>query len=228
MKKILTVLFVLLISQIVFAQTKIAESKGYEVGSDKVAKLIEFLKKDTESTGLIIIQNGKSREGLGNILAFEESVKAEIKFRLGKKSVEKISFAIIEGKEPYFNEFWIIPRGKKKPKVKEIQISLNKLMTKYYYASMCSNCSKYSPVINSNRIDFIPFAQALKKTPNYRGLIVVHTTLITSGNRVRDDLVREFDLSYEQIDVALGEKFELPHPVYDFYLVPKSTKIKKQ
>lgn len=211
--------FLILFSQTFFAQTKIAESAGgdCEAGGNELNKLIEHLKQNPEASGFIIVHSGKTRERLGNILAFIERVEYETNFRLGDKG--KISVAVIEGKKTLYMEFWSIPKGKNKPEAREIKIELNNLKEKYFYADMCIDCCSFSPSIY--RENFKPYIEALKKNPTYRALIVVHTESIHWGERMKEDLVEKYKLNSDQIIVELGENYELFHPVYDFYIIPQ-------
>lgn len=227
MKKLLTFLFLLLTSQIIFAQTKIAEARINDDGSEGAKKLIESLKKDPESKGFIFIHVGKTRERLGDIRGLIGGIKRRIEYELGKTNSKRISFAMIEaksnqyGESTLYKEFWIIPKGKKKPKVKEVKIKLDNLKTKYFYAEMCGECYAFSPSPLKSDGHFIPFAEALNKNPDYQGLIIVRSNSIEWGDSLKKEFVREYKLNEKQIDVELGTDLGIVHPVFEFYIVPK-------
>lgn len=227
MKYLVFLIFSLFLFQSSFAQTKLGESKSFDDGSTEVRKLIETLKKATEDSGLIIIHSNKTREMLGNIISFMEGVKSEVKFKLGEEAINRVSFVIVNGKDNLFKEFWIVPRNKKKQNVKEIEINLNKLKTKYIYASLCSDCVSYAPVISAEREDFKPFANVLKVNSKYKGLIVAHSHNRNWGIDIKNDLIREFDIDCNQIELEFEEPFDFPHPVFYFYIIPNTQKVNK-
>lgn len=225
MKKILAVLFVLLITQIVSAQ-RMVEEYGIIGSDDESGKMDSFLSElnnEPNSSGLIVIYAGFNKERLGNILAHVEGIKRY--FYLRKFDQKRILFLIAEGKAPFFKELWIVKKNENFPKFKEVDLNLKGIKEKYLYAERCIVCE---PVVDELRTDSIKIKmliKLLKANKEYSVLIIISIGFYGFENAGywRKELVIRNGIENNRIKIK-DEKGKHENSTAYFYIIPKSTK----
>ncbi|HRH41898.1 MAG TPA: hypothetical protein PKY82_09660 [Pyrinomonadaceae bacterium] len=179
MKKIIANLFILIGSQICFAQVeayKIDEFVGLGGGCSGNSRYANFeieLAKNDENKGLVVIYTGENKERFGNISAYVKNVRKYVKFYT-RISPEKVDVIVLEGKKFFAHEFWVIPRGAKLPYTESYEFEWSKIQGKYHFSNTCLQCEPSYPLITEFQANFEEFANILKQYPSYKGQIIVN------------------------------------------------------
>ena len=179
MKKILTILIILLISQFAFAQTeayKFAEFEENGRGCENYFRYQDFIMKlnaNVESTGLVVIYAGDAKERFGNVLAYLGGAKFGVENWL-KFPKDRVSITVLKGRNFFAQEFWIIPKGAKLPYAESFKFDWSKIDSKYYFSNACLQCEGDYSFWTSSQAGFKEYAQILKQYPNYKGQIIVN------------------------------------------------------
>ncbi len=229
MKKILTILLALLISQVVFGQSeavKVNEFFRSGGGCDiqnAFANFMEEIKQDKESKGLVVFYAGDGKERFGNVLAQKNGVKLFAEFM--NFPSERILTVILEGKSLSTQEFWIIPKDAKMPFVESFNFDWTKLVSKYHFSEACLSCEPSYPELSSRRAGFKEFAEVLKQYPKFKGEIVVNSKEeleIVKKRLTEEKLPRNrYEINWRKIT-----KISVVTSLVDFYIVPKVSKSK--
>lgn len=155
MKKVLSFLLILLISQVVFAQNpneayKVAEFETNGGGGCdeyfRIVYLLEEMNKHKESKGVIVIYSGDSKKRFGSILAYVSGAKKYLPSWM-EIPTDKISFVIAEGKNLFNEEFWIVPKNAKFPDIKPFDFDWSNLKAKYHFSYTCLDCEPSYPFL---------------------------------------------------------------------------------
>jgi hypothetical protein len=230
MKKILTILFLLLILQVVFGQSeavKFAEYNEHGFGCDGHFRLSDFteeIKQQEGSTGLIVIYSGDSSERLGNIYGYAFGIKEHLEGWLGFPS-KKIKTVITEGKTLFAEEFWIIPKNAQEPEIKPLNFDWKTLKKKTLYSKACFECEPSYGLITDFRPNLSGFAEILNNNPDYSGVANVRS--FKDIRYVRKLLIKEYKLAKNQFAIHLIKSNKNEWGVRaDFYIVPKQSKNK--
>lgn len=229
MKKNLVGLFVLLISQVVFAQ-RIIDEYGIIDSDSESARIDNFLNElndAPESRGLVVIYAGFNKERLGNIAAHIEGVKTYFSYR--NFDDKRVSFLVAEGKEPLTKELWIIKKDEKNPTFKEIDLNLKRITQKYLYAKTCLDCEPVVDVLRTDSVKIEMLVNFLKTNKHYAILIVLSKGSydFDYADYWRKKIVTLNRIENNRVKIKFG-KAAVGAATTTFYIIPKSTKIKKQ
>lgn len=229
MKKILVILFVLLISQVVLAQTKIDEY-GKLISDDEGSRLYAISQQllQNKESRIYVLINKEKKMPFGRFLRYFYGVGNFIN-RLG---VPKESITILAGKvrDEQFTQIWIVHKNEKPPDFKQISIKDKlsvKIKRKVLFDENCIDCDE-SPFIKQNilgeGIDYL--ATVLKANPN-----IIASIQIVNGDSFienRERFIKEISNRVFKITETkqLGSflfKRET-NSVIRFYLFPKPPK----
>ncbi len=225
MKKILALLIVLLISQIIFAQTeayKFTDFVGLGGGCDGNSHYANFeyeLAQNSESKGLVVIYTGEKKERFGNISAYANNVKQYVKYYT-KISPERVDVIILEGKTFFAHEFWVIPKDAKSPYTESYEFEWSKIQERYYFSHTCLQCEPSYPLITDFQPNFEGFAKILKQYRNYKGQIIVNNYWELANVRSRLTKNKKLPRNRYSIQIRKKKKTEDDSISIDLYLVP--------
>ncbi len=231
MKKILTILFVLLISQFVFGQTeavKYAEYNENGRGCDDFFRYADFIQeigKYEGSLGLVVIYAGDAKKRFGNVLGYVDGAKEIASSWLGIPP-DKISFTIASGKTSFAQEFWIIPKNAKLPFNESFSLDWSNLQNKYYFSTACFKCEPSYGLLTSFQPNFNGFVKVLKENPRFRGQIIVND--YEELAIVKKKLTEESKLPRNRYSMQIRKQEKPDDFSYsvDFYIVPNASKPK--
>jgi hypothetical protein len=230
MKNILTILFLLLILQVVFSQNeafKVAEYGEHGIGCDEHFRLADFteeIKQKEGSTGLIVIYSGDNTERLGNLYGYAFGIKEHVEGWLGFPN-GKIKTVITEGKTLFAEEFWIIPKNAQEPEIKPLNFDWKTLKTKTLYSKACFECEPSYGSITNFRPNLSGFAEVLNDNPNYSGTVEVRS--LEDIGYTRKLLIEEYKLAKKRFKIHLiKNKTDESSSVSYFYIVPEISKPK--
>lgn len=235
MRKILPILFVLLISQIAFAQTKIDEY-GKIIPDDEYFRLtyfLEQLKEDKNFKGTIVIQKDKF-ETTGKFLRHFHGVKSFLIESLGISS-DRFSL-VFGGENVHQTELWLSKSDDEKLKfdAKPLDETLNGKITKTtLFDSECLDCDQ---VVFINQFIFREgleyFARAVQANPNTTALIEISKVEYVSRtrtekqklvNKIFEVLVKDNKISKDRIKIRFKSGYNA-----SFYIIPKIDKNNKK
>lgn len=205
MRRVILLLLILFAFQSISAQNP---TEAYKLGEYdrndgsgcgeyfRIADMLEEVKNQEGSKGLIVIYSGNDEQRFGNILAYISGTKNYIKYFL-KTSPEKVSFIIAKGKNLFNEEFWIIPQNAKLPDIKSDSFDFRNLKNKYHFSHTCPACEPNYPRLTSFQENLEDYAEILKKYNDYRGLIEIS---YEGGTRAKDYLkqARKYAANYRQ------------------------------
>lgn len=226
MKKTLAILFVLIISQIIFAQTaayKVAEYQEVGHGCDESGWMYGYLlklKENEKNRALIVVYfDSTSNEKFGNVAAFASGMKKYLAHWL-RFNEDKISVVISEGKKTFAREFWIIPENAEMPKINPFSFDWRGLKEKYYFSHTYYIYEPDNFLLTDFQPNYEDFAKILKQFPNYKGQIVVNNYWELSI--VKENLTVNQQLSRNRYSIQIrkkkrGDKNDYP---VDLYLIP--------
>lgn len=235
MRKILPILFVLMISQITFTQTKIDEY-GKIISDDeyfRLAYFLEQLKEDKKFKGTIVIQKNKF-ETPGKFLRHFHGVKS---FLIESLGISPDRFSLVFGGENLRQtELWLSKSDNEKLKfdAKSLDETLNGKITKTtLFDSECLDCDQ---VVFINQFIFREgleyFARAVQANPNTTALIEISKVEYVSKtrtekqklvNKIFEVLVKDNKISKNRIKIRFKSGYNA-----SFYIIPKIDKNNKK
>ena len=235
MRKILPILFVLMISQIAFAQTKIDEY-GKIISDDEGACLyyfVEKLKNDKDAKGAIIIYKDKF-ETTGKFLRHFHGVKS---FLIESLGISPNRFSLVFGGENLRRtEVWLSKSDDEKLKfdAKPLDETLNgKIVKTTLFDIECLDCDQ---VVFINQFIFREgleyFARAVQANPNTTALIEISKVEYVSKtrtekqklvNKIFEVLVKDNKISKDRIKIRFKSGYNA-----SFYIIPKIDKNNKK
>lgn len=247
MKKILTILFILLLSKIILAQTKVDEWEPLDTDSEsiRIGRLFDNMMKESESKWLVIVYSGENKDRLGNILEHVKKLKWVFSHLSTDRSdfLKRISFIVTPGKERFSKEIWVAKNGEKFPEYAPTDLSLDNINEKYLYAETCLSCEPADPWFRGDALDLEHYSKTLQKNMNYEGLIVIEngTTIpFVIDDKLRWVSPRRYAGEWRKL-LTLKDKIEnsrikikIVKPQKDFssaayfYIVPKIIKNNKK
>lgn len=233
MKKILTILFVLLISHSIFSQTEAYKFSEFDTlgdgGCGENFRMFEFadeLKKNPKSKGLIIVyfNDHDSKERFGNIWAYSKGAKEYLLKWLGIQS-EKFEITIAKGEKSFSHEFWIIPENGTLPVFEPYSFDWVDLKEKYYFSETCFQCEPTAPLLTGFQGGFEEFSGILKQFPHYKGQILVNN--YSELLQIRNILTKDNKLPRNRYSIHIRKQRNDEEPAIsiDLYLIPKKTKL---
>jgi hypothetical protein len=231
MKNLISIIFILLISQITFGQDsttpyKFDEYEDVGVGCQEYFRMDAFVGRISQqegSRGLIVLYTGENADRFGNILGHISGTKQFLKNWMGFPP-ERILFTVVKGKKFFNKELWIIPKNAKVPDIKSFEFDWNNLETKYFFSTTCFMCDPSYGLLTTFQPDFEDYTEVLKKYPNYRGQIIVNN--FQDLFQVRRTLTKEYKLPTNRFSIQLAKRNKGKEESYsvDLYLVPNKTK----
>lgn len=225
MKKILPILFVMLIWQVVFAQTeayKFTEYGDNGGGCENYFRYSAFtdeIAKNDENKGLVVIYTGESKGRFGNVLAYAKGAIRGVEGWL-KFPPDKISIVILEGGSFFAQEFWILPKDAKPPYKESYKFDWSRLDDKYHFSETCLQCEPDYPWWTSFQAGFKEYATILKEYPHYKGQIIVNDywELAVVKRRLTKD--EKLPRNRYSIQIRKKSKDEEWASSVDLYLIP--------
>ncbi|HRH44487.1 MAG TPA: hypothetical protein PKY82_22820 [Pyrinomonadaceae bacterium] len=228
MKKTLAMLFVLIISQIIFAQTKIDEYErlNSDAESGRLTMLHSYILESPNSKGQILIYP-KEKTPLGKILRHIYGIRAYT-------GLDNSSLIIETGRERKkpFNEIWLIKEGEKKISINSVSYEdkLNdKIKKKTLFDRECILCE---PTVDLDQYIFRQgldyFAKALKANPKASALIEIATVqYLSETKKERRELIAKIYNSLVKKHLIKQSRIKIEFIGSDnasFYLIPNSTR----
>lgn len=246
MKKIFTLLFVIVLAQPVFAQNpkeafKVAEFETPGAGCDEYFRtvyLLEEMEKYEGSRGLIVVYSGDNKKRFGSVLAYVSGAKKYLPTWM-RIPTDKISFVIAEGKNLFNKEFWLVPKGAKFPDIKPFEFDWSKLKEKYYFSYTCLDCEPDYPFLSFSQPGLEEYTEVLKKNDNFQGVIEIYMKNYgTQKERLKEAqkyaaeyrqmLTKDYRVDNEQITIRLKKSTETESTATaNLYIVPKISENKK-
>jgi hypothetical protein len=236
MKSVLSILFILLVWQISFAQTESAEYGGV-IPDEEYAYLSIFadkLNKNADTKGIIIIHKHKT-EPVGHFLRHFYGVR---NYLINQFSAPAERFSVLYGGEVEGRrtEMRIIKGESEKsnfPKEALDETLSGKIRQKTLFDEECIDCD---PVVFINESIFIEgldyFARALKENPNTNALIEISKVEYVSKtrkekkeltNKIFEVLVKDNKISRDRIKIKFKSGMTA-----SFYIIPKIDKNNKK
>lgn len=228
-KIVMILIYALLATQFLFAQTKIDEYPKL-INDDQSARLDAFagmLQEQKSSKGLIIIYK-QEKEPLGRFLRHLYGVKLYLS-RSQNIDPDRIILSVGEAKKRK-TELWIISEAKSLPTLKAISVEteLNKKITKN--TAFDSHCMDCDPVVFLDLPVFKEglafYSTALKANPDSTALIIIGEI---KNQKERDKLSKMIFKGLEDNQInkdRIKIKFNRRSAFTNFYVVPKIIKRK--
>lgn len=244
MKKLILFLLLLFAFQSIFAQNqaeayKIAEYERNGGGSCeeffRIYDLIERIKQDEESRGLIVIYSGNDNKRFGNILAYISGVKESIPYYY-KVPSDKISFIIAKGKSFFNEEFWIIPKDAKFPEIENDNFDFSNLNSKFLFSETCLICEPSYQRLTSFQEGLNEYAEVLKKHKNYQALIEIEyeggqwekanlKQVRTFAAYYRTELTKKHGIENQRVTIKINKSLkEESSSTVNFFIMPFAKK----
>lgn len=243
MKKLILFLLLLFAFQSIFAQNqaeayKIAEYDRNGIGCEeyfRLADLVEKMKQDEESTGLIVIYSGNDKQRFGNILAYISGAKSSL-FPYFKISPDKVSFVIAEGKKFFSEEFWIIPKGANPPQIQADNFDFSNMQDKLHFSRTCLICEPSYPQLSSSQDGFEKYAEILKKYENYQAVIEIEyeggqwekenlKQVRTFAAYYRTELTKKHGIENQRVTIKINKSLkEESSSTANFFIMPFAKK----
>lgn len=233
MKKILTVLFILLISQVAFSQTKFDEY-GYLIPDNEGARLYDVFQEFSENkdSKIYILINKEKKMAFGKFLRYFYGVKAFLSnFNITKESIKMI---MGEEKDKQLTQIYFVKNNNPSLVFKEVSVE-NKLQEKITKKSLfdtnCTDCDE-SPFIKQfifrEGLDYL--AIALKANPTSNALLEVgRVEYLSRTVKERKELTKQIfgrlkknGIGKERVSIQFNSG-----NIASFYIIPKKVRIKK-
>lgn len=181
--------------------------------------LIEELKKQPESKGVIVIYVGAKKERFGNAMAYAREAKDYFSNSLGVPPAQ-VSIVIAEGKDFFNEEFWVVPKDAAMPDIKPATLNWDALTDKYHFSNACLQCEPSYHSLTDFQPNFEDYANILKEHPNYSGLVTVNNPLDVL--QVRKELTAKYKVPRNRYRVRLLKKAS-DDPSVDLFIVPEKS-----